>query len=245
MGDRQDDQTLTPVAPRSPTQLNGHHGNPSPSPTPATPIALSSAALSRRKRGLDIGLILLAMPILLPLCLVIAIVVACTSRGGVLFSQQRVGLEGRQFRLLKFRTMRTDAEDRLRSDPKLWDTYVRNDFKLPANMETRVTAVGRVLRRSSLDELPQLLNVLRGQMSLVGPRPIVPEEIDKYDNERHCYLSVRPGITGIWQVNGRSGVGYPERIALDRDYIETWSFWQDVRILFRTPLAVVSRRGAH
>jgi lipopolysaccharide/colanic/teichoic acid biosynthesis glycosyltransferase len=96
-----------------------------------------------------------------------------------------------------------------------------------------------------LDEVPQLLNVLRGQMSLVGPRPIVPEEIDKYGDERQFYLSVRPGITGIWQVNGRSGIGYPERIALDRDYTESWTFWRDMQILLRTPLAVLSRRGAH
>jgi lipopolysaccharide/colanic/teichoic acid biosynthesis glycosyltransferase len=213
--------------------------------SPATLQDLSAAADSRRKRALDIGLIVVALPLLLPLCLIIVVLVASTSRGGVLFFQQRIGLNGKQFRLVKFRTMRTDAESHLRSDPALWETYVRNDFKLPAEMETRVTGIGRILRRSSLDELPQLLNVLRGQMSLVGPRPIVPEELDKYGDESHCYLSVRPGITGIWQVNGRSGVGYPERITLDREYTESWSFWQDVRILLRTPIAVVSRRGAH
>ena len=113
--------------------------------------------------------------------------------------------------------MLVDAEERLRQDPTLWDDYVRNDFKLPNGRDPRVTAVGRFLRRSSLDELPQLINVLRGQMSLVGPRPIVPEEVERVRRPiAEAYTTVRPGITGWWQVNGRSGVGYPERVDLDR-----------------------------
>lgn len=253
MGERNDDQTLTSAAPRPDAAVpppNGQRAQPDPQlaasigPSPER-TGLADAATSRRKRALDITMILLALPILLPLCLLIAVLVAMTSRGGVLFFQQRIGLGGKRFRLVKFRTMLVDAEERLRSDPELWATYVGNDFKLPSERETRVTSVGRLLRRSSLDEVPQLLNVLRGHMSLVGPRPIVPEEIDKYGDERDVYLSVRPGITGIWQVNGRSGVGYPERIDLDRAYTESWSFRQDVRILLRTPLAVLTRRGAH
>lgn len=208
-------------------------------------MVLAPAARSRTKRALDLGVTLAVAPLALLLCGIIALLVATTSRGPVFFLQERVGLGGRRFRMLKFRTMRTDAEKRLREDPTLWNRYVHNDFKLPRGMDDRVTAIGRLLRRSSLDELPQLWNVLVGHMSLVGPRPIVPEEIDKYGEDGPAYLSVRPGITGIWQVNGRSGVGYPERIALDKAYAESWGLWLDVRILARTPKAVLSRRGAH
>lgn len=225
-------------------RLNGHEG-------PGSPQAqhngqwISPAGRARRKRVLDVGLTLLALPIVAFLCLVIGLVVAVTSRGPVLFFQERVGLGGRHFRMVKFRTMHVDAESQLRSDPQLWDEYVRNDFKLPASRENRVTPVGGFLRRSSLDELPQLLNVLRGHMSLVGPRPIVPDEIEMYGADKAAYLAVRPGITGTWQVNGRSGVGYPDRTVLDREYAESWTLRKDVGILLRTPLAVLSSRGAH
>lgn len=202
-------------------------------------------ARSRRKRALDISLTVLALPVVLIVGVLIALLVAVTSRGPVLFRQERLGLGGRRFPMVKFRTMHADAEARLRADPKLWDEYVRNDFKLPPGTDQRVTPIGRFLRRSSLDELPQLVNVLLGHMSLVGPRPIVPEEIEMYGPDRDAYLSVRPGITGTWQVNGRSGVGYPDRTVLDRDYVESWSLWTDVQILARTPLAVLSKRGAH
>lgn len=203
------------------------------------------AARSRRKRALDIGLTVAALPVVLFLCLLITLLVATTSRGPVLFRQERLGFGGRRFRMVKFRTMQVDAETRLRADPKMWDEYVRNDFKLPAETDSRVTAVGRFLRRSSLDELPQLANVLRGHMSLVGPRPIVPEEIERYGSDQSAYLSVRPGITGTWQVNGRSGVGYPDRTVLDREYVESWTLWTDICILLRTPFTVLSKRGAH
>lgn len=206
---------------------------------------ISPAGRALRKRVLDIGLTLLALPAVGLLCLLISLVVAVSSRGPVLFLQERVGLGGRHFRMVKFRTMHVDAESQLRSDPELWDEYVRNDFKLPASSENRVTPVGRFLRRSSLDELPQLVNVLRGHMSLVGPRPIVPGEIERYGNDKVAYLSVRPGITGTWQVNGRSGVGYPDRTVLDREYAESWTLRKDISILLRTPLAVLSSRGAH
>lgn len=206
---------------------------------------VNHAALSRRKRALDLTLVLLLLPALLPLFVGIALLVALTSRGRIIFSQERVGLHGEMFRMMKFRTMRADAEARLRSDAELWATYVANDFKLPAGADPRVTSIGRMLRRSSLDELPQLLNVIRGQMSLVGPRPVVPEELDMYGEDREFYMSVKPGVTGPWQVNGRSGLGYPERIALDRAYTANWSFRADLKILLQTPRAVLSRRGAH
>jgi lipopolysaccharide/colanic/teichoic acid biosynthesis glycosyltransferase len=202
-------------------------------------------ATSRAKRALDVTMTIVCLPVIGVVCLIIATLVGATSRGPVFFVQERVGLGGRSFRMVKFRTMLVDAEERLRQDPTLWDDYVRNDFKLPNGRDPRVTAVGRFLRRSSLDELPQLINVLRGQMSLVGPRPIVPEEVEKYGTDPDAYTTVRPGITGWWQVNGRSGVGYPERVDLDREYAASWTFWLDVQILLRTPLTVLRARGAH
>jgi len=210
----------------------------------AAPVAPARAARSRAKRALDLVLVLAVLPLVLPLGVLIALAVFASSRGTVLFGQDRVGLGGRTFKMYKFRTMHREAEQLLQQDPRLWDEYVSNGFKLPRELDRRVTRVGRFLRRSSLDELPQILNVLAGTMSLVGPRPVVPAEVDNYGDRRNAYLSVRPGITGAWQVNGRSDIDYPERVEIDAEYVERWSLGLDVRILARTPLAVVSARGA-
>ncbi|MEA2686806.1 MAG: hypothetical protein QOE93_2001 [Actinomycetota bacterium] len=217
-----------------------------PSPLTAVDAACPSTSAVYRwaKRGLDVSLSLVALLIALPLLLVVGLVVRCTSRGPVLFRQPRVGRHGRSFMVLKFRSMCCDAEDRLR-DLGLYDTYVATGFKLPAAVECRTTRVGRFLRRSSLDELPQLLNVLRGDMSLVGPRPVIPEELASYGPLVHCYLGVRPGITGMWQVNGRSQVRFPERAHLDRHYYDERSLRLDLAILARTPRAVLRAEGAH
>jgi exopolysaccharide production protein ExoY len=205
---------------------------------------LADSAGSRRKRALDLAVVICGLPLALLVGAVIALLVRITSRGPVFFVQERVGLGGRRFRMVKFRTMLVGAENRLRDDPQLWEEYVRNGYKLPASVDDRVTAVGRFLRRSSLDELPQLVNVLRGHMSLVGPRPVVPAELDNYGDRTDVYLGVKPGLTGWWQVNGRSGVGYPERVELDRYYAESWTLFLDVRILVRTPFALL-RGGAY
>jgi lipopolysaccharide/colanic/teichoic acid biosynthesis glycosyltransferase len=209
-----------------------------PIPAPAAP------ALSRAKRGLDLLLVLGSAPITLPLGLVTAFLVCVTSRGPVLFGQRRVGLGGERFTMYKFRTMHRDAERLLQQDPALWDDYVSNGYKVPAELDRRITPVGRFLRRSSLDELPQILNVLRGEMSLVGPRPVVPDEVDNYGDRRAIYLSVRPGITGAWQVNGRSTIDYPDRVDIDEEYVRRWTLWLDVKIILKTPVSVVSTRGA-
>jgi exopolysaccharide production protein ExoY len=215
---------------------------------PAAPadagVAPAAPALSRGKRALDLGLVLLSLPMVLPLGLAITLLVFSTSRGPVLFGQERVGLCGSRFKMFKFRTMHREAEVLLQQEPRLWNEYVSNGFKLPAELDRRITPVGRFLRRSSLDELPQVLNVLLGTMSLVGPRPVVPAEVANYGDQGHVYLSVRPGITGAWQVNGRSTVDYPERVEFDADYVRTWSIWRDVQILARTPYAVLSAHGA-
>jgi exopolysaccharide production protein ExoY len=207
-------------------------------------VVLAPAATSRAKRALDIGLALLVMPLVLPLGVLITLTVLATSRGSVLFGQERVGLGGRSFKMYKFRTMHREAEQLLAQDPHLWNEYVTNGFKLPAELDRRVTKVGRFLRRSSLDELPQILNVLLGSMSLVGPRPVVPAEIDNYGDRRDIYLSVRPGVTGAWQVSGRSHIDYPERVDIDEAYVRGWSLGLDIKILARTPGAVITARGA-
>jgi exopolysaccharide production protein ExoY len=213
--------------------------------SPAAPPPLAPSAGSWAKRALDLTVAIGGLPLALLVGAVIALLVKVTSRGPVFFVQERVGLGGRRFRMIKFRTMLDGAEDRLRRDPGLWDEYVRNGYKLPASVDTRVTPIGRFLRRSSLDELPQLVNVLSGHMSLVGPRPVVPDELANYGDRPDVYLGVKPGLTGWWQVNGRSGVGYPERVELDRYYAESWTLWLDVRILFRTPFTLLRGGGAY
>jgi lipopolysaccharide/colanic/teichoic acid biosynthesis glycosyltransferase len=175
-----------------------------------------------------------------PLMLAVAVAVRLTSRGPVVFRQTRIGRNGEPFECSKFRTMRTDAEDRLAAI-LLEDAEARaafeKDFKLP--VDPRVTRFGRLLRRTSLDELPQLFNVLRGEMSLVGPRPVVPEELGRYGSSAQVVLQVRPGMTGPWQVNGRNSLPYDERIHLDVDYALNRSLGGDIDILFRTVRCVL------
>lgn len=197
------------------------------------------------KRVLDTTAAVIALVALIPLLLVIAAAVQATSDGPAFFTQKRVGKNGRTFRVVKFRTMAQDAERRLVDDPELRARYIANDFKLPEGQDSRVTNVGRFLRSTSLDELPQLINVVRGEMSLVGPRPVVPAELREYGDRASSYLAVKPGITGWWQVNGRSTVEYPERIDLDEYYADHWSLAFDTRIILRTIPAVLRRRGAH
>jgi exopolysaccharide production protein ExoY len=187
-------------------------------------------------------LILLALS---PVMLVVAWLVRRQDHGPVLFGHYRVGRDGRLFRCLKFRTMRMNSAEMLAEllarDPAAraeWD----RDHKL--SNDPRVTPIGDFLRRTSLDELPQLFNVLRGEMVLVGPRPITVEELTKYGAVRWHYLSVPPGITGLWQVSGRSDTTYDERVDLDKRYVETRSPWMDLCVLFKTVKVVLMRDGA-
>ncbi len=141
--------------------------------------------------------------------------------------------------------MVSDAEHRLTRDPNLLETYRSRNFKVPVELDPRVTRIGRAIRRASLDELPQLVNVLRGEMSLVGPRPVVPEELEQYGEVAALYRCVRPGITGWWQVQGRSQKTGVDRVDLDRYYLERWTLWLDIKILVLTIPAVLRCRGAH
>jgi exopolysaccharide production protein ExoY len=196
------------------------------------------------KRIFDILIAAALLVLLAPCMAAIAVVVRRSSPGPVLFRQKRVGVDGRPFRILKFRTMCSDAETVLRSDAALYAAYVENGYKLPLGIDPRITRIGLWLRRTSLDELPQLWNVLRGDMSLVGPRPVVPDEVAHYGDRAQTFLSVLPGVTGLWQVCGRSDVPYPERCDVELDYVRSWSLSQDLVILYRTVGAVVSGRGA-
>jgi exopolysaccharide biosynthesis polyprenyl glycosylphosphotransferase len=204
-------------------------------PTPSAPLALFI------KRVLDVSLSLLALCLTVPLLLMSALAVALSSPGPVLFRQWRCGLQGRRFLLLKFRTMVEGADSR---QGEVAHLNVMDGPVFKAPRDPRVTAIGRVLRRFSLDELPQFLNVLRGDMSLVGPRPPLPEEVEKYEPWQRRRLAMKPGLTCLWQVSGRSRVDFATWMELDLVYIDTWSLWLDLKILLRTVPAVLSGRGA-
>ncbi len=183
-----------------------------------------------------------ALAVISPLLLTIALAIRLTSAGPVIFRQVRVGRDGEMFTVFKFRTMVLDAERRL---GELWHRNESNEVLFKLREDPRVTAVGRVLRRFSLDELPQLVNVLLGTMSLVGPRPALPSETEQYGRATSRRLLVKPGITGLWQVSGRSDLSWEDSVRLDLYYVENWSFAGDIQILWKTLHAVVSSRGAY
>jgi exopolysaccharide biosynthesis polyprenyl glycosylphosphotransferase len=197
------------------------------------------------KRIVDVTLSSAALVVLSPIMLLIAIAVRLESPGPAIFRQRRLTRHGQWFHCYKFRSMYPDAEARLKADPELYQLYLENDYKLPEPVDKRITRLGRILRSTSLDELPQFWNVLKGEMSLVGPRPIVPDEIRHYNGEGPLLLTLKPGITGAWQVSGRSNLQYPERAAVELEYVERWSLMSDLTILARTIPAVLARRGAH
>lgn len=201
---------------------------------------------ARIKRLMDLVGSLLLLVLLGPVMALLALLVRLSSPGPVFFSQERLGHRGRRFFIYKFRTMHQDAQQRLEADPELYQIYVANNYKLPKGEDPRITGLGKILRVLSLDELPQLFNVLKGDMSLVGPRPIVPPELAEYGEYGELFLSVKPGLTGNWQVSGRSAiVDYTRRAALDIEYIRDQSLKTDVNILLRTIPAVLRRKGAH
>jgi lipopolysaccharide/colanic/teichoic acid biosynthesis glycosyltransferase len=184
-------------------------------------------------RIFDVALATLMLALTLPFLVMSTLAVWLTSEGPVLFAHRRCGRHGIPFRCLKFRTMVVDAENWLVRYPDLGTKYKENGFKLKSDWDPRVTKVGRILRRAHLDELPQLLNVIRGDMSLVGPRPIVEEELNWYGNDKDEYLSVRPGVFGAWTAQGRQRVDYPARTLVELGYIRD-NFWlKDLRVLLK------------
>jgi exopolysaccharide biosynthesis polyprenyl glycosylphosphotransferase len=195
------------------------------------------------KRLLDIVLSLLILTVFSPLMLAIAVAILIEDKWPVIYSQQRVGHNGRRFTVYKFRSMCRDA-DRMLPDIQA-NNIIKDGPIFKWRNDSRITKVGRFLRRTSLDELPQLWNVLKGDMSLVGPRPPLEKEVREYENWQLRRLAVKPGMTGLWQVSGRSNLGFVQMVRLDIDYVEEWSVWRDITLLARTPLAVITARGAY
>lgn len=173
---------------------------------------------------------------------VAAVLVKLDSPGPILYRRTVVGKKGKRFDALKFRTMVVNADEVLRHNPELQQEFEKN-FKLPN--DPRITCVGRFLRKTTIDEFPQLLNVLRGEMSLIGPRMISPAELSKYSGQAEKLMSVRPGMAGPWVAAGRQEIPYEQRVAMDLEYIDNWSLWLDIKILFKTVISVVTMRGAY
>jgi len=199
-----------------------------------------------QKRIIELGIVFAASIVLSPVFLLIALAIKLDSPGGVFYGHQRLGRCEKEFIAWKFRTMRVDA-DRILEDHLAGNEKAREEWEKTRKLkdDPRITRVGRFLRASSLDELPQFWNVWKGQMSLIGPRPIVREEILKYGNSWSLISSVKPGATGLWQVSGRSDTSYQERVELDLYYLRNWSLWLDLYILFKTIWTIVSAKGAY
>ncbi|MCF7762172.1 MAG: sugar transferase [Verrucomicrobia bacterium] len=205
----------------------------------SSPACGAMTGIPRWKRLLDIAGILLALPVVLPLGLVLAVVIKSLSRGPVFFRQERVGYRGRWFQILKFRTMVTNA------DPRIHQAYlkelIRTDramVKLDAKRDPRLIPFGSWLRSSGLDELPQLVNVMRGEMSLVGPRPAIPYEVEQYVPRHLGRLETLPGLTGLWQVSGKNRTTFEEMMELDLHYVRHKSLLMDLKIIFKTIPAI-------
>ena len=194
------------------------------------------------KRIMDLALALMATIVAAPLMLAIAIITKVTSGGPVFFVQERVGAHGRTFRMIKFRSMVVDAEARLDEIPRDGQT---NEILFKDKLDPRITPFGRVLRKFSLDELPQLINIIKGDMSLVGPRPPLAHEVAKYESDAMQRLRVRPGLTGLWQISGRSDLDWEESLRLDLWYVDNWNPLLDLKIILSTFKAVAAGRGAY
>ncbi len=214
-------------------------GKPDPVDTP------TAARMSLSKVMFDKTFALVALILLAPIMGIIALAIRASGQGPVIYGHVRVGRDGRTFRCLKFRTMRPDSDSDL-DDLLSIDPIARDEWNEQRKLERdpRVDRIGYILRKTSLDELPQFWNVLKGDMSMVGPRPITAAEAIKYGRHFETYKSVRPGLTGVWQVSGRSDASYERRVALDVSYIRNWSLMTDIRIALRTFRVVIAGRGA-
>ncbi|RYY81560.1 MAG: sugar transferase [Chitinophagaceae bacterium] len=220
-------------------RLNAWAGN----PPAGTFFKVHSSAL---KRAMDLVIAFTVLAFVAPIFLIVYALIKIFDPGPALFSHLRVGRDGRMFTVYKFRTMRVDAQERLEevltSDPKAAAEWA--EFQKLKN-DPRVTVIGRILRRTSIDELPQLLNIVRGEMSVIGPRPVTSGEIHRYGAEYPYYTAVRPGVLGLWQVKGRNKLTYPERVAYDVQYVKTWSIWQDIKIMLVAIPVVLLGLGAY
>ena len=228
-------ESVVTVRPES--DLAGEAFEIAPAPTPL--------AYAMSKRALDIAISSILLLASFPILALLAVLIRADSPGPVIFQQQRVAQGGRLFRFLKFRTMYVDARERF---PELYAYRYGpegfGDFYFKTPDDPRLTRMGRRLRRTSLDELPNLVNVLRGEMSLVGPRPELPEHLRYYGQRELAKFSVKPGVTGLWQIRGRARLRYVEQLESEIEYVQRRSFWLDLAILARTPRAVMTGDGA-
>lgn len=194
------------------------------------------------KRFMDVTLSTVGLIILSPVFLIIAILIKTGSKGKVFFKHTRIGKNGKEIHIYKFRTMVENAEDLIKNFTPEQAKEFKENFKL--ENDPRVTKIGKFLRKTSLDELPQLLNIIRGDLSIIGPRPVVEEELEKYGMNKERFLSVTPGLTGYWAANGRSATTYEQRMEMELYYVENISFKLDVKIFFKTIFSVLKGEGA-
>ena len=195
---------------------------------------------------MDLFLLIVSSPITIPLTLVVSIIVKATSKGPVFYGHKRIGKNGKEFKCWKFRSMVIDADKQLdkilAENPEMKKEWEK-DRKF--TNDPRVTKIGKILRKTSIDEIPQFYNVLIGEMSFIGPRPVTRPELARYGDKSDFILSVQPGLSGMWQISGRSDTGYEERITLDSYYIHNWSVWFDVWIIIKTIFVVLRGKGAY
>lgn len=198
------------------------------------------------KRIIDVLFALSGLTVLSPVFVVVFVLLKINSPSSpALFSQERVGQYGRHFNIYKFRSMVPNAEKILKADHALYEKYVTSGYKLPTAEDPRITKLGAFLRKSTLDEIPQFWNILIGDMSLVGPRPVVVEELVEYGDNVDLFLSVRPGALGLWQASGRSLIEYPERSKIELEYIKNAGFWYDIGIVLKNVIAIFKSKGAY
>ncbi len=194
------------------------------------------------KRVLDIVISFFGMIILSPIFLIIAAIIKLDSKGPVFFVHKRIGKDGKEIGIYKFRTMVDNAEDLIKEFTDEQKKEFRECYKL--QHDPRVTKIGKFLRKTSLDELPQILNILKGDLSIIGPRPVIKEELEKYGRNREKFISVKPGLTGYWAANGRSDTTYAERVQMELFYIDNMSLGLDIQVFLKTIVAVIKKEGA-
>ncbi len=198
------------------------------------------------KRLTDIVLSAIALICFSPIFLVVWIMsLFGENKGPLFFKQTRIGKNGRPFKIYKFRSMIVNADEILHANPELYQKYVDNNYKLEPEEDPRVTKLGHWLRKTSIDEIPQFINILRGEMSIIGPRPVVKEELVEYGDRVDKFLSVKPGAMGLWQASGRSNIGYPERCDLELSYVDLASYWFDIKIMFKNIISIFKSTGAY
>lgn len=209
-------------------------------------IKLNKMIYAITKRCFDIVISLIALVFVLPLTFIVFLIDCFgDNKGPVFYKQRRIGKNHKPFYIYKYRSMIVDAEKRLIENKELYELYIKNSYKLPPDKDPRITRFGHFLRKSSVDELPQFLNILKGEMSLVGPRPVVEEELKQYGDQVDKLLSVTPGAMGYWQASGRSSIHYPERCEVELYYVDHASLWFDVKIMLKNVISIFKAEGAY